>query len=225
MKYILQALLVFTSTLGFGQSQKINELINQAYPEIVPSNFKYFNLIDSSNILRLDKYSLDTFNIEIRDFLKNNPDFSMPEFIEKSKVARKINWRDYSIKKSRIYSYDSIPKFESGFWRTITVPYNTSKKIFDSLEKKKEFDEIVIRVKANWNDDKIWEVATKKRKQDEMQIRKEDRRYFSFSTPLFSDDNKYAIIQLNKTSQGHCCIYKFQNNQWIKVLVFGGWVS
>ena len=209
--------------LTFGQSKEVENLINQVYLQIVPSNYEYYNLVDSSSITRFDKYSLE--QDELNQILKDNPDFPINNFLQKSNGTNFLNWNKYHLDKAKIYSIKSIPKFESQSRINRLVPFKTSNQKLDSLEKTKKYYEVIVPVKNSWGDKRRNKEIKKAWTKYSNSIKAEDKIYYRFSTPIFSDNELYAIVTLNQSGRGATHIFKKVNNRWTEIFMFGRWVS
>ena len=225
MKVISCLFFLFSSIVCIGQSADIEALINVAYKEIVPQTFVYFNLVDSSFVMKFDKYKMDYREMEHKAFFKVNPEFNVSEFVALSLHAKKINWKNYSIENAAIYSYDSIPKFPEQVRITRYVTYDIQANLLDSLQKAKKYDEIIVPVKKFWGKKKIKEATETAWKEYENNVKLENTLYFRFSTPLISTDKKYAVIELYTSGRGAYYIFKKVNGKWEFAYVFGRFVS
>ncbi|RYJ43800.1 hypothetical protein [Flavobacterium beibuense] len=224
MKNSFFALLFFTGIFCFAQEkEEIEELMNDAYKLVVPAEYDYFNLADSSEVLKLERYELD-FPFISNSFFEENPDFNPDEFITKTAIAKKINWKDYNIEKAAISSYQDVPKYSKRFKVQTIVSYDTSQRVVDSLENTKAYNEIIIKREKGWSEERIEEEAKKKWEEWEQEydksIRKEDTGFYIFYTPLISQDKKYAIVQVGDHVPRKAAIYKKVNGKWVNVYVF-----
>ena len=216
-------LLLLLSCLSFGQAKEnIEELINIAYKEIVPADYNYFNLVDSSSVMKLNKYDLD-FR-EHKKFFEENPDFNPEEFITKATIAQRLNWKDYIIEKAVIKAYKDFPRYAYHVRVSGLVPFNTPQRVIDSLKSNKRYD-IVVPVKKSWTKKRIEKETEKKWQEYDAGFKPEDRNIYRFYTPLFSDDKLYAIVQLDGSGQGKYIVFKKVNGQWTKIYDFGMWVA
>jgi hypothetical protein len=222
-KIITTILITFLSTFCVAQNKDVEILINQVYQQIAPSSFEYYYLIDSSFRTGFDEYSLD--KEELKDLLKNNPDFPYDNFILKSKNAVLLSWRNYNLEKARICSYADAPMFFSQIRLNRLVPFNTSKQVLDSMEKQKKHFELIVPVKTSWSDKRINKEIDKAWIKYFNSKKPEERLYFRFSTPIFSDNGLWAIVTLNQSDRGATHIFKKVEGKWIDVLLFGRWIS
>lgn len=222
-KFSTIALIMFFSQTTFGQNTETEEFINQVRHKIVPEDFRYYNLIDSSFVVQFDEFTLiiekDNFNKLEKDF----PDFTLENFIQKSKASIKLDWRNYNLQKARIYSYDSIPKFYSYSRYTIFVPYNIKKQQLDSLNKAKNHNQIYVRARTYWSRKKIEKKQTKAWRVYEKSVKYEDKTYFRFSTPIIL--GYYAIVSLNTSSGGATYVFKKTDGIWKQILIYNVWAS
>lgn len=205
----------------FGQNTDFENLINQIYTDIVPKDFEYYNLVDSSFITKFDQYSLEPDELTV--IKTKYRDFPYEKFIQKSKIFEIINWKNYHLKNAKIYSIDSIPKFESQIKSTILVPYKINQEELDSLNKVKKYYEVIVPIKKSWGRKKIDKEIEKTWDERSKNVKAENKIYFRFSTPLIIND--YAIITLNQSGRGASYLYKYIDGFWTQIFIFKRWVS
>lgn len=222
-KQIVIIVFSLLSAFAFGQNKEVGNLIGQVYQQVVPSNFNYYNLVDSSFVTKFDKYSLD--KNELKDLLKSNPDFPYDNFVLKCKDSGLISWAVYDLEKAKIYSYTSIPKFASQIRINRIVPYKTSQQSLDSLEKLKKYNEVIVPAKSTWSDKRRSKEIEKAWVKYSDSKRPEDKVYFRFSTPIFSDNGLYVIITLNQSDRGATYIFKKIGDKWVEIFLFRRWIS
>ncbi|PXV68068.1 hypothetical protein CLV62_10299 [Dysgonomonas alginatilytica] len=223
MKKLILLIFLSYSIFSFSQNSEIEKLVNVAYKTIVPKNFKYYNLIDSSFILDLKRTI--SCNPQLEKFIQANPDFKLSEFLSSSNSLDRISWYNYKIEGANLYSYNDIPKFATHLQIVNLIPFKTSKSVLDSLNHNKKHNEVIVPVKRWWSKSRI-EKETKKKwdERDESTIL-ENKKYFKFSTPIFSLDFRYAIIELitgGETSTTY--VFKKVDNNWIPFSVIDGYV-
>lgn len=219
-KFITTILIILFPIFSFGQKNNIEILINQIYTDVVPENFEYYNLVDSSFTMDFNKYSILP---EELTFLKTEyKDFPYEEFIQNNKISSIINWRDYHLEKAKIYSIDSIPKFQTQMQLTQFVPYKINQDKLDSLNRTKKYYEVIVPIKKNWSNKKIEKEIEKAWKARVKYVKVENQIYFRFSTPIIIDN--YAIITLNQGHTGASYIYKYIEESWIQIFTFRRWI-
>lgn len=222
-KLITTILFTVFSTFSFGQNEQVESFINQAYKQIVPLSFDYYNLVDSSFVTEFDKYSLE--KDELKDLLQNNPDFPYESFIQKSKNSVLLSWTDYKLTKAKVYSYKAVPKFSSQIRINRLVPFNTSQKSLDSLNMTRKYNEVIVPVKKSWGVKRRNKEIKRAWTNYSNSVRTEDKDYYRFSTPIFSDNELYAIVTLNQSGRGATYIFKKVDNKWTEIFLFKRWVS
>lgn len=217
---ILAFLLSFLSSFSLAQNKKIEDFINQAYKSVVPSHFEYYNLIDSSFSTTFSN-SLD--RAQLNDLLKSNPDFPISIFEQHRRDDSIVNWSNYHLEKAIHYSMELVPKFESSVEFSVLVPYTISKKRLDSLEKHKLYNQVIVRVKSSWSRQRKNKEVEKAWLKRATNTRAENKNYYRFSTPIFSEDNRYAVLKINQSAAGATYIFKNIDNQWTEILAFDYW--
>jgi hypothetical protein len=197
----------------------MKNFIGQVIKDKVPDNLKYFNLVDSSYIITVDSERLKA----IREF-KENPDFPLTfSAIEDSVI---VNWCAYGIKRAKCKPYSEMPR-NYGLatdMKTTLVDFTTPKKIVDSLNKLGHAH-LYVPVQKYWSKQKIESVTKKAWEEFFTSITPEYSSYYSFSTPLFSSDKKYAIVGISTKGGGRKCIYKRNGQIWICIAQFGFYIT
>ena len=231
-KYIWLLLLAFP-LFCFGQKEEIAQFINDVCKdtELVPPSFRYFNVVDSSFAIKFDEYSIDTLRDYdlVKNFLQNNPDFSVDEFVQKAKHSEIINWKNYRIEKAKIASWNSIPKLPVQVISYYIIPYGRMPiKTIDSLNSLNLYNGkqvFIVPAKRHWKQKRQDKECNKAMKRYLENIPNEDTRYYRFSTPIFPDDNKYAIMQIDNGGIGAAYVFKKINNKWVKIYTFNRWIA
>jgi hypothetical protein len=136
-----------------------------------------------------------------------------------------LNWKDCHLDKAKVYPLNSIPKFPHQIKSAKIVPFNTSKKELDSLQKTRKYDEVIVPLKSSWSHKRRNKEIKKAWASYTNSVRIEDRTYFSFSTPIFSHNKLYAIVTLNQSYDGATYIFKKVDDKWTEIFMLGRWVS
>ena len=201
------------------QNEVIRELINQVAKDIVPSENAYYNLVDSSFIIKLHKYSLD--QREKNELLKLYPDFPI-SLIEQASDSTILTWKILKLDKARYYSISEMPRHLSTGYRVSKIAPNIYSQFqIDSSNQKISSNELYVKIKQNWNKRTVQKAYGRAWKRNDRLIQQEDKIYFSFSTPIFSEDYKYALVGVRYGNVKKSLIYKRNSNRWIKIYEFG----
>ena len=214
MKNFLALLLLLISNLIFSQKADTESLVNSFTKDFVPKDFEYYNLLDKS--FRAD-FDVDYLNESIEDVKLEIPFFKKEDFIN-SKTE--INWNDYNLEKAHILSDDKILKFKSSFYEYILVDKKMSQKKLDSIIDNKKYSQIVVKVNPNWSEERKIKQSHKDLKNQESRIKKENRDFYSISSPIFSSDKKFAIIYYRNCCHTNGYLYFYSNNRWEQYLEF-----
>ena len=216
------ALVMFVLT-SYGQNKEVEELMNDAYTQVVPSDFYYYNLDESSFAIKFYDWS---FRREGESFLKEYPDFPLDFFLKESEKAVVINWNDYHLRKAKTYSPKTRPKYllGNGALFITLVPYTTPKHLVDSLVRVKP-DVLIVPVKYRWNKKRRKKEIEKVSAKYDETIRKEDKICYWFSTPIISQNRLYAMVGLGTTYTGATHIFKKINGKWKEIFSYQPWVS
>ncbi|AWA31143.1 hypothetical protein HYN48_14155 [Flavobacterium magnum] len=226
-KFSISLLLIFN--YSFGQKTKIDRFVSDAAKAVIKPEFRYYNLIDSSFIAENNKIYLDRF--EEAELSENYPDLHIGQLFEHDSVNA-LNWNDYNIPRAKVISPKEIPKYHLNS-RIVVVRYSdTPKEELDRLEKDKPFGKIIVIIDKNWSEERKQREIDEKVDDFEKRFAEyqstfaeEDKIYYSFSTPVFSDDNKYALMSIHVDSRkSSCCgcsyLFKFENESWQQIYIF-----
>ncbi|MCL9804897.1 hypothetical protein NAT51_05160 [Flavobacterium amniphilum] len=220
MRTLIVILFFTISTSFFAQSNEIQALFEACSKDAVPDDFDYFNLVDSSFIMTFDRYDLDV--VDDKEFLEKYKDFNPEEFAQKAKSTKKINWRQFNHPKARMYSFDSIPKFPCCMRNNIVVLSDEESVLKISFV---AYNQLRIETGKNRSEEEINELAEAAWDHYEKSTAKEKKVYFKFSTPVFSENKKYALIKINNSGSGKYYVYKLENGLWKNIYRFGYWVG
>lgn len=223
-KLILFIFLFCFTVLCLGQNIEIEKLVNKASKKVVPKDFRFYNLVDSSFILDIN-HLISSRNPLLKKFVKDNPDFNLSEFLSASSDLEKIDWHNYKLNGVHLYSYNDIPKFATHFRLTTVIPHKISKYELDSLNHTKKYNEVIVPVKKWWSEKRIEKEVEKKWNERDENTILENKKYFIFSTPIFSLNFKYAIIELVTGGEGSTTyVFKKVDNDWIPFSVIDGYI-
>ena len=225
MKKILfsTAFIVLLGSIGFSQNSEIKSLMKNAAASVVPQNFKYFHLVDSSFPTEFDDKSMSA--MESEKLTKDFPDFPYEEFLSLAKSDTSfINWNDFELQNAKIHPYQNIPAFNNLIRNYQLVPYDISKRELDEINKNKQSDVAVVRVKKQWDEKRVQQECQHVYNEKSKSIKKEDASYFWFSKPLVSKKG-FAIVTLNESDKGATYVFKKTHGQWKKIFVFNHWNS
>ena len=214
MKNFITLLLLLISSLIFSQKVETESLVNSFTKDVVPNDFEYYNLLDKS--FKVD-FDVDYLNEIIEDSGAKISFFRKEDFINSKP---EINWNDYNLEKAHIFSYDKIPKFRSALNEYILIDKKISRKKFDSLINNKKYSQIIVKVNPSWSEEKKIKECHKELEKQEKKIKKENRDFYSLSSPIFSSDKKFAIIYYRNCCHTNGYLYFYSNNNWEQYLEF-----
>ncbi|MHA3788839.1 hypothetical protein ACX0HA_11555 [Flavobacterium hauense] len=199
------------------QDKFIQDFLNDVAEAVVDKDFRYFYYADYG--FGHDGVEKEQAIVMRNELLKKYPDF--PKGLLETSDTTSVSWVGYVVKNGRPVSeqeYDNKYRHMFGIVRH-RMPYNTSKKVLDSLNGLKH-DEVYAAVNEKWSDEKIEQAM-----QQAMNEKREELDCFRFCTPIFSGDKKYAVIEVDTGGTGQCYIFKYKNGKWIKLEEFGRWIS
>lgn len=192
-----------------GQENEVVTVINSFIDYEVFDHFNHFYLHDESLIVPKEKIILP--KLQKRSFLLKYPDFPL-QLLDTSTV-NVLQWKAFNIKKAKFHT-DSVAHPKE-LYTVYFVPFKTSQKTFDSLQKNRKPYTFYVKNNKYWSDKNRWLKAYKTWNS----IRKsggEERYYFHIGVPIFSKDRKYVrVIHRVQTNCGYrnsVTFYKKQTN-------------
>ncbi len=205
-----------------GQNNVLREFVNQVAKEVILNNANYYNLIDSSFVIKLDKY---TFEDDTKSFLKSYPDFPL-ELTQRVSDSTIIDWKKLQLENVKYYSNNNLPRHYSASLRISRIAdakFNQNQ--IDSINNGIPSSELFVKIKPKWKQKRIQKEYQKAWDRNDKIISKENNVYYTFSTPQFSVDKKYAIISIKIGSSGSILIFKKTEVGWKKIYKFNIWVG
>lgn len=223
MRKLILFIFSFYSTFCIGQNIEIEKLVNEVSKIVIPKDFRFYNLVDSSFILDINR--VISYNSQLEKFIEKESDFKLSEFLSASNNLGEINWHNYKIDGAHLYPYNDIPKFTTHLRLTTIISSEISKFELDSLNHTKKYNEIIVPVKKWWSQKRIDKEVEKKWNERNNNIILENKKYFIFSTPIFSPNYEYAIIEIITGGEGSVTyVFKKVNNNWFCLSPIYGYV-
>lgn len=203
----------YCTSFCIGQNIEIQKLVNEVSKVVVPKDFRFYNLVDSSFIL--DIMHLIPYNPEFEKFTKDNPAFKLSDFSSATNELGQIDWNNYKINGAHLYPYNDVPKFATHLRLTTILSHKISKLELDSLNHFKKYNEIIVPIKKWWSKKRIEKEVEKKWTERDTNTILENKKHFRFSTPIFSSNQRYAIIEII-TGGERSITYVFEkvNSNW-----------
>jgi hypothetical protein len=196
----------------------ITRLINSVYLEEVDSTAKFYYLVDSAPNPQFDKYDLEEL-INEKEILKEIP---LNDFILNiQNDTTKLYWKNFDLINAKCVDRRHLPHYSYAYRIFQYIPYNAK----DSILKKLDTENIIpILVKP-----KMTKAALEKAR--EMAVEKyegrpiEEKKWYFFSKPIFSNNREYVLISLNNNESGCLYIFKLVKSRWTRVFKYRCWVS
>jgi len=245
MKNWTFVIIVFFSVNLFGQDKKqIEEFINQIATQIVPKEFEYYNLLDSSIVIHyfdrvinevkansdqsyFKSLSLEEMDklLEIRNYvgLKEYRDFiSQKNTIKNDSLI--VNWNDYNLQNAHIYSKDNLPnKVLVAHLEHRYITRFSSYKKAENLKSNLQSNELLVPMKHWWlvkpfvNRKYLFKIEREKWEEYRQNLKDEDQRYYEISIPVFSENRQFAIISfISSAGEGGTYIFIKDENKWVR---------
>lgn len=219
MKYLLIVLIFIFSHFSYCQNAEIENLINQIVKEEAPDNYKFYYLIDES--LKPQK-AYDTIqNYQKKELLNSDPSFPFELITLVNDEI--IDWKKFNFEKIKFITKEFGSRSPELVKEVYFVKYNINQSKLDQLLKDRKPQTIYVRKKWFWSKKKIWDEVVKAYNEHENE-NIEEKIFFEFSNPIFSDDKKYARISISKNERckgrGSTIIYKKDNSNWKKIIEY-----
>jgi hypothetical protein len=198
-----------------GQDAFLGKFINDVVDQVVDKNeLKHFNYRDASFEINggWRRYTADN----LKDLPEKYHDIPLAMLNATDSTA--ISWSEYLGNKGK-----GLNEAEDKRYRLIfgvirdTLPYDTPQKIVDSLNNL-EPDRVYVPIDTSWSQKKIERVINKAVSRKLIELN-----YYRFSTPVFSEDKKYAVIDVEGRRGGIKYIFKYNGRRLVKVFKFSWW--
>lgn len=209
-------LIFFNYSFIFSQNSETENLVNTFSKDIIPKDFKYYNLLDKSLNMEFD---VDYLNEAIIDSGLNEmiSKFKIEDFED---IKHDTNWNDFHLKNAGIYNYEKIPKFRSPVYYYVFLDSKMNQKHIDSVIEKKKYNQIIIQGNPKWSDEKKNRKFQKEFEYRNKKIKKEDQDFYTISNPIFSVDKKFAIIYYSDCCSTNGYLYSRSNDKWEQYFKF-----
>lgn len=221
MQRIILIILFFISINIFGQKSEIEDLINQIAKTEVPTNFEFYYIVSKS--LEQPKIYDSIQNYQIRELRMTDKDFPLNLIYESNEEI--TDWKKYDLKNAK-YVFDeyNYPTTSPPMSKNVQfVKYNIDQIKYDSLIKNKKPNTLIVKKKWLWSKKRIWNEIVNVWKKDEKESL-EEKTYFEFSKPIFSENKNYARVSIFKNRRcngnGFTALYKNDNGIWRKLIEF-----
>jgi hypothetical protein len=202
----------------FSQENDVVAVLNSFVKYEVFDHFNHFYLHDKSLVLPKEKITL--YKLQKRNLLLKHPDF--PLQLLDTATTNMLNWKVFNIKKAKYHSDTATESYPKDVYTVNFIPFKTSQKEFDSLQKNRKPYTFYVKNNKYWSDKNRWLKAYKTWDS----IRKsggEERYYFYIGVPIFSKNRKYArVIHRTETTCGYkssVTFYKKQTNMSWKCIL------
>lgn len=197
--------------------QTIESLLSEAAKISVSKDYRYFNLADSTITRIIDSTSISS---KPQIYALKKYGFSDISIYD----STRIDLKKFRIKNARYFPGNSYP-VEPGVNRKDTLIYlPLNSQIVDSLNRHdhKFFYNVADK---GWTKQQVSETILKNRKMYESNFKDEDYSQYYFSTPVFSNDKRYAYIEIIRSwAKGTRYLFKFEDKKWVLVTDMGHWI-
>ncbi|MFD1604110.1 hypothetical protein ACFSJW_08610 [Flavobacterium artemisiae] len=220
MKKLILSILLYSFQI-YGQNADLEKTINLIIAEITPNNFKYINLVEENLIEKEFDYSIQ--NYQKREMLSKDSLFPTELITTPQKEKNRISWKTFKLNNCKIYPEKDCERIV------------TNSKYFIEVKNKLEYDSIIklnipntVIVITKLGEPKAAlkrKKAVEKAEKEEQNM--EDKSYFSFSVPVFSENKKYFRITIYENKKGNgegsSKIYKIENDILTEIFEYNRW--
>ncbi len=213
-------LVVFLNQSAKAQDTLFTKFVNSVYNEVVDTNSTYYYLLNIGKNPQFDTYDLIDLKAIIDNSKNETRDIPFQDFIDLIKAdTTKVNWCKLNLEKAKCVDKDHGPKYSYMLRVLNYIPYNSKDSIILDLENK---GIIPVLLKPGMSKKQM-------KAQEKLALAKyqskpiDEKQFYSFSKPIFSKNNKYVLIELNKSESGCLFIFKFSAGKWKRLLEFRCW--
>ncbi|MEN2415333.1 hypothetical protein [Flavobacterium mesophilum] len=222
MKRLFLSVLLYSFQI-YGQNADFVKMINLIIEEIKPPNFRYINLEEENLIEKEFDYSIQDY--QKREILVKDSLFPIELITAPKKEKNRINWKNFKINNCKICSEKDCERIVTNSKYFIEVK---SKSKYDSIVNLMIPNVVVLLIDPKWGKHKK-ELEIKKATQETERIKQniEDKLYYSFSIPVFSENKKYFRITIyedkKNKGEGSTKIYKIENDKLVEIFEYNRW--
>lgn len=203
----------------------LEKAINLIIAEITPSNFKYINLADENLIEKEFDYNIQ--NYQKREILIKDSLFPIELITKPSIEKNNIYWKKNKLNNCKIYSKNDCEKIVKQSKHLFEVK---NKAEYDSIINLNIPNSIVVDINLKWRKrKKEFEIKKAIEKSKKVEKNAEDKFYFCFSIPTFSENKKYFRITIYRDGEydgeGSTKIYKIENETLTEIFEYNQWVT
>ena len=204
------------------QDTLVCNFVNAVYKQIINPNARYYYLFETG---KSPKRGMDNTTINFSEDLRDYDNIPKGIPFEELTAAisadtSSINWHNYPLIDARVKDKAHLPDG----WCMSAVYTIMRIGTPDSVIKKKQGPcayVILVKPKAS----KRQKDKALKSFQDSLQnLPIEEKQWYKFSKPVFSNDKRYGLIAVNNSEGGRIYIFRHEGTLWKKVLVFDSYV-
>jgi hypothetical protein len=214
---LLLSLMVTAAQTLTAQENRTVQFINAIYHNIVPATCKYYYLLDTGSATYA-KSALIAFNA-FPYVTKLDSNFTI-DIVEKFNTPdTSILWSSYHLKNAITVANNQADSMFSNERSIEMIDYRFYEKHKDSLKKTKAFNEGYAPVDFKWSKKRKLLVVAAYGDSLDQSIPEERLEYFRLSRPVFTDDDRYAMIWYGAGEHNYCLyIYRKEKNGEWKIL-------
>lgn len=220
MKYPLLLIAIFCcfGLLSFDapRGAKQKQFIEQVYTDLVPANYRYYYLEDTGYAVNIDLFFEDKHTMKY--LVRQYPEFAGMSSVDFIKEDSLMVWHTIMPQKARVIPNTAMADTVSKARVIGFIDRKFYEQHKDSILRTRPYNEMHVPVNPPYSR------RFKKRLLDqyadslEAAIPPERTNYYRFGKPVFSKDDRYAIVELGNRDSVSICIYHKVQDRW-KLLI------
>lgn len=220
MRYFLFAILFASTYSSAAQKEVVEDFVSQALAFETPKNFKHYYLLGSS----IEHRSVENVIENIKKNILFWDDNDFPFQILSLENSITVDWANYAFKNAYVFPKE-FKETKPPFCKQISYSKNINVNKRDSMVNN-DLHTLYLRKGLFWNKSREWKEIKKAWKKDDI-LHPEKNIYFAISYPIFSKDNKYALLTISKMRkcEGDIITVLYENidGLWKKINELGQW--
>lgn len=214
MKNIVIAfVLCFCSVNTLAADSTLVKLMQTVIDLKVPAYYRYFYLLEDADAPSINGFRRNeqiSLGIPIDELIKNSAVDTVS-----------LKWSSHVLQRAKCVDFKHLPKHVYAMIKTTHVIISNDKRSAKILNNKNN-DAVAVYVKKNASQKDV-DIAVKKataihnayceKANDALPL--EERNYFRFSRPVFSNNRQYAYVEIMRSDGGSQCVFKNINGNWV----------
>ncbi|MBW4888143.1 hypothetical protein KXQ82_00385 [Mucilaginibacter sp. HMF5004] len=212
--FAITVLLVLSGITASAADTTMLKLMQKVIELEVPKYYQYFYLLDEPAKGETDHFDLESDSKSVLNIPFN-------EFkINVKTDTTSFKWCELLLPRAKCVDNEHLPKHVYSMVKVVRIIACTSRAAAKRLNLKNN-DTIAVFSRPNASQKQVDKALKKATATHNAYCEKansalplEERNYFRFSKPFFSNDRRYAYIEVSRADGGSRCIFKNTNGNW-----------